>query len=97
LGRADPHTHQHRVDQPERSLDLRDDLGRGGGGERHERHAQLLAQRAQRQERGPEVVAPLADAVRLVDRDRANAQRGDRLAARAVVGLWPGAGHLLAG
>jgi hypothetical protein len=54
----------------------RDDLvpgfGIGGGGEGGERHAQRAAQRADAQVIGAEIMAPLADAMRLVHGDQAD-------------------------
>ncbi len=70
-----------------------DDLGArlriGGGGERDARHVrEALVQQRKLQVLGPEVVAPLRDAVRLVDRE----QR-DRRRCRAARGnaAWSGA------
>src|SRR5581483_2637842 len=49
---------------------------RGGGGEReHRGMSEPFDDVAQRQIRGPEVVAPLADAVRFVDDEQRNANR----------------------
>jgi hypothetical protein len=64
-----------------------DDVGAGqrvgGGGQRDARHARVaLVQHGQRPVLGPEVVAPLAHAVRLVDREQAQGARWCRSSSR---------------
>src|SRR5205823_3439047 len=64
--------------------DVADDRTGRGRGEREDRDvAELRLQSGQLPVRGPEVVAPVADAVRLVDDDEADPRRRER-AAQAV-------------
>ena len=86
FGRSKPRTSDLGVAQAEPLGDLVAHRRRGGGGEREDRRAaERLGRRAQPQVVGPEVVAPLGDAVRLVDHE----QRGPRdreLVEHVVVG-----------
>ena len=62
-----------RVHQPQLANDVVADLGGCGGGERMHRHAwKMFAQTGQLPVLGPEVMAPIADAVGFVDGDRTN-------------------------
>ena len=62
-----------RVHQPELANDVVANLGGCGGGERMHRHArEVFAQTGQLPVLGPEVMAPIADAVGFVDGDRTN-------------------------
>ncbi len=65
--------------------DVAGDAPGGGRGEREDRHAaELLLQAAQPPVRGPEVVAPLGDAVRLVDDDQRDAHAAEEAAEAAL-------------
>jgi hypothetical protein len=64
--------------EAEALLDLAPDLGRGGRGARQDaRRLEALEQRADAQVVGTEVVAPLRDAVRLVDGDESDVAAGE--------------------
>jgi hypothetical protein len=70
---------------PELADDVARHAARGGGGERQHRDApQLLAQPGEPPVGGAEIVAPLADAVRLVHHHQAHAAPGDDPAQRAL-------------
>ena len=68
---AQEHLRRRTPEQP--GHDLVPGLGVGGGGKRRQRHAQRLPQLAHAQVVGPEVVPPLADAMRLVHGDGGDA------------------------
>ena len=69
-----------RVLHPEEPGDVRADVLHRGGGQRHaRRRADLVQPRAELEVRRPEVVTPLRDAVRLVDRGDRNAGVAERL------------------
>ena len=59
------------AEQPRGDLGAR--FGVGGGGERGQRHIERRSQFADAQVVGPEIVAPLADAMRLVHGDQPDA------------------------
>jgi hypothetical protein len=67
---VEPRAHDHRRLQPEPALDLREHRRGGGGSERDHRRDRERAQLGEPHVLGPEVVAPLRHAVRLVDREQ---------------------------
>ena len=69
-----------RIAKGELCRDVRSHLGRGGGGERGGRHAQLGAEPGKPPVVGPEIMAPLADAVRLVDDQAGRSDAAQRVA-----------------
>ena len=66
-----------RVLETERGLDLRTDPGRGRGGQGQNRHRNLGSDLPDAEVGGPEVVAPLADAVGFVHCDQRHGEPGE--------------------
>ena len=75
--------HEHaRVGERQPVDDLGAREGIGGGGERDARHRGIaLVQQRQAEVLGPEIVAPLRNAVRLVDREQGDARAIEELEA----------------
>jgi hypothetical protein len=76
VGAVHPANHHVGVAQPQPLDDVRAHPGSGGGRQRQHRRplAQTVERVAQAEVRGPEAVAPLRDAVRLVDHEQRDPQ-----------------------
>ena len=80
VGALDPGVHHPRIGDAQLAHDVLRHLRRGCGGEgQHRRTAQRADRLGEREVGGAEIVAPLRDAVRLVDDEQADPARAQRL------------------